>query len=442
MNRKFYHSVYLNEEKCFGCLNCIKRCPTQAIRIRGGRARIISEFCIDCGECIRQCPHHAKMSKTDSPDVLKQFEYTVAVPAPSLYSQFNHLTDVNIVLTALLLCGFDDVFEVSGAAELVSEATHRYIEQHEEQWPLISTACPTIERLIRVKFPNLLPHLLPILPPMEAAARIARRKAMQDSGLMSSQIGIIFISPCPSKTTFVREPLGIDKSEVDAVISVKDIYPELLSHMKEAERNMKNLSISGKTGVGWGISGGEAAGTLTDNYLAADGIENVIHVLEDLEDEKFQADLAFIELNACNGGCVGGVLNVENPYIAKAKIKQLNKHMHASGTGVSNYMEKYASLQELYWTRPIDYEPVYQLGSNMMESFSNLAAVEKLLKELPGLDCGSCGAPTCRSLAKDIIMKKNNAKREDCIYLCHDYCDTLKNSPIFKEEDNDNSATD
>ena len=60
---EFYHSVTLNEEKCVGCTNCIKRCPTEAIRVRGGKAVIASERCIDCGECIRICPHHAKRAR-------------------------------------------------------------------------------------------------------------------------------------------------------------------------------------------------------------------------------------------------------------------------------------------------------------------------------------------------------------------------------------------
>ena len=93
---------------------------------------------------------------------MKQFKYTVALPAPALYSQFNNLDDVNIVLNALLMMGFDDVFEVSAAAELVSEATRTYLTTHEEQLPLISTACPSVVRLIRVRFPNLIPHLLPL----------------------------------------------------------------------------------------------------------------------------------------------------------------------------------------------------------------------------------------------------------------------------------------
>ena len=152
---KFYHSVRLDEELCKGCINCIKRCPTQAIRVQDGKARINKKFCIDCGECIRVCPHHAKHAVYDQLQEMERFRYKVALPAPSLYSQFNNLDDINIVLHALLLMGFDDVFEVSAAAELVSEATRSYLTEHEDQLPLISTACPSVVRLIRVRFGDL-----------------------------------------------------------------------------------------------------------------------------------------------------------------------------------------------------------------------------------------------------------------------------------------------
>ncbi len=412
---KFFTAVRLDENLCKGCINCIKRCPTQAIRVRNGKAAITKKFCIDCGECIRICPHHAKLAIYDPLSIIKDYEYTVALPAPSLYGQFNNLEDVNIVLTALKHMGFNDVYEVSGAAELVSEVSRKYMAEHKEQWPLISTACPSVVRLIRVRFPNLIEHLLPVKAPVDLAASLAREKAMKETGLPADKIGIIFISPCPAKVSAVKTPLGIDKSEVDGVLAIKEIYPKLLPLMREAETDqaVEELAISGKIGISWGGTGGEAGGLLTDSYLAADGIENVIRVLEDLEDQKFSS-LEFIELNACSGGCVGGVLTVENPFVAKVKIKRLRKYMpvalnHLGGDKADN----------VFWTEEVRYEPVFKLGMDIRESIAMMAKVEELCDRFPGLDCGSCGAPTCKALAEDVV--RGVAREKDCIHILREY---------------------
>ena len=62
---KYTHSVTLDSDKCKGCINCIKKCPTQAIRVRNGKAVILEGRCIDCGECVKVCPHHAKKAVFD-----------------------------------------------------------------------------------------------------------------------------------------------------------------------------------------------------------------------------------------------------------------------------------------------------------------------------------------------------------------------------------------
>ena len=115
--------------------------------------------------------------------------------------------------------------------------------------------------------------------------------------------------------TDIEMPLGIEKSQVDGAIAISEVFPEL-SHKMDHLEKVEPLANSGVIGVGWSTSGGEAAALLNEKYLAADGIENVIRVLEEIEDERI-GDLDFIELNACSGGCVGGVLCVENPYVAR-----------------------------------------------------------------------------------------------------------------------------
>ena len=397
----------LRESACQGCINCIKYCPTQAIRVHNGKAHIIDKFCIDCGRCIRYCPHHAKVPVYDPLSVINDFKYTVALPAPSLYAQYNNLVNVDIVLNALLKLGFDDVYEVSAAAELVSEVSREYIKEHAAEAPFISSACPSVIRLIRVKFPSLISRLLPIKAPVEVAAEIARAKAVEKTGLNPDDIGIIFISPCPSKVSYAKAPLGIKKSSIDNVVAIKDVYPLLLPHMKHDETQLKPLSHSGRIGIGWSNAGGEVGGLLVDNYLAADGIVNILRVLEELEDEKLHG-LTFVELN---GGCVGGTLTVENAYIAMTKTKRLTKYQPVS----KNHLEDNPEIRNLYWADDIEYEPVFRLGNTFKESLRMMSNVEQLTAMFPGLDCGSCGAPTCQTLAEDIV--RGEAEPNDCIYV-------------------------
>lgn len=427
---EFYHSVHLDSSRCKGCINCIKRCPTQAIRVHNGKAVIKSQFCIDCGECIRICPHHAKQATYDSLDVLKNYEYTVALPAPSLYGQFNNVDDANIILRALIKIGFNDVFEVSAAAEMVSEMSRKYVEEHQEDKPFISTACPTVVRLIRVRFPNLIPHLFPFKAPIDIAASLAREKAMKQTGLPREKIGIIFISPCPAKVTACKDTLGIEKSDVDAVVAIKDIYTKIIPYMSYHDDLFMDYVKSGRIGVGWGNSGGEAGGLLTDSYLAADGIENVIRVLEDLEDQKF-TDLDFIELDACSGGCVGGVMTVENPYVAQAKLKKLCKYLPVARNHIGNIY-----LDNAFFEKPIEYMPVFKLGNTFAESFSMMQQVEDLCSKLPGLDCGSCGAPSCKALAEDIV--RGEASDKDCIFVFRKYVSQISaDFPDIDDDDDD-----
>lgn len=195
---KNLHSIMLDKEKCKGCTNCIKRCPTEAIRVRNSKARIIDQRCIDCGECIRTCPYHAKYAITDSLEEINKFQYKVALPAPSFYAQFE-VDDVNKLLYALLNLGFDDIFEVAKAAEIVTHFTKQFILSDKNKKPVISSACPAVVRLIQTKFPDLIENILPIASPMEVAAYIAKKKIHKEKGIDEDKIGAFFIISMCSK---------------------------------------------------------------------------------------------------------------------------------------------------------------------------------------------------------------------------------------------------
>lgn len=425
----FFHSVELDSSKCKGCINCIKRCPTEAIRVRNGKASIISERCIDCGECIRICPHHAKKAITDPLERVWDFKYRVAIPAPALYGQFNNLDDVDYVLTAFLDMGFDGVFEVARAAELVSEATRILMNNGELRRPVISSACPAIARLIRVRFPNLCENVLPLNSPMEEAARLARIEAVEKSGLKPEEIGIFFITPCPAKATDIKSPIGMEKSNVDGAIAISTIYPRLVHFMDKIDKPLE-LSQCGIIGVGWAGIGGESAALLKERYLAADGIENCIDVLEQLEDDKLH-DLDFIELNACSAGCVGGVLTVANPYVARAEIQRLRQYLPVA----MNHLEDNNVPDEMRWTEPLEELDVLKLADNVREAMQMMQLIEKITACLPGLDCGTCGAPSCRALAEDMVRGK--AGESDCVFFLGDKKSEKQYIPVpFRNIDN------
>lgn len=408
----YAHSVFLDAEKCTGCTTCIRHCPTEAIRVRDGHAVIKETRCIDCGECIRTCPQKAKRAVCNKLADMQRFKWKIALPAPALYGQFDNLDDVDCVLGGLLHIGFDDVYEVAQAAELVSAYTRLYLNTEGIKKPIISSACPVVVRLIALRFPSLKENLLQMLPPMEIAARLARERAQkQHPELAPDDIGVCFISPCPAKASYVKNGFAGYKSRVDAVVSVSDIYFELIGAMSHTLPET-SLSGSGMIGIGWATTGGEATALFNDRYLAADGIEHIIHVLDQIENGNIPP-LEFIELNACTGGCVGGVLNIQDPFIAKARMQTLRRYLPVS-QNLLRPDEQYIPADYFFEEMP-EYQPISQLADSMAQSMRMLSDIQTLRGTFPGIDCGACGAPTCRAFAEDVVCGR--AAKDGCALL-------------------------
>ncbi len=430
MAADYKHSVSLDIEKCKGCTTCLKRCPTEAIRIRDGHAVINSGRCIDCGECIRVCPYKAKKATHDSLSILGDYKYTIALPAPSLYGQFDNLDNIGYIIRGLLDLGFDDVFEVACAAELVSAYTRKYINREDVKKPILSSACPAITRIISMNYPDLCENIMPILPPVDIAAILAREKALcEHPELKPEEIGIIFISPCPAKVSYVKNSFAGERNYISATISVRDVYFALLDVMKKREDEPLEATESGMIGIGWASTGGESTAILNDRYLAADGIENCIRVLDQIENSDITT-LDFIEFNACSGGCVGGAMTVANPYIAQARLQSLKRYLPVSPNRPASDWIPDQYFQE----KTVEYNPYSLLSDDRKTAMRMMSDIESITKELPGLDCGSCGAPTCMAFAEDIVKCETSA--DECTVIMrqifHEYLDKRREKSLLE----------
>ena len=410
MSETYLHSVSLDRSKCTGCTTCLKRCPTEAIRIRHNSASIIHERCIDCGECIKVCPHHAKVALTDPIDIIKNYKYAIALPAPTLYAQFQGTHKIEPIIAALFKLGFDDVFEVARAAEIVSYAISKALREENRPKPVISSACPAVLRLIQVHFPALLDNVIDFISPMEAAAKIAKEEFAQKHGVDISEIGAFFISPCAAKMTAVKAPIGQEKSYVDGVIAIKDVYKDMRAAIHDGFDPFE-IERASTVGVKWAVPGGEAEALGVKSSLCVDGIENVKNVLEQIENARIRS-LVYFEGLACVNGCLGGPLTVENSFVAKNRLRSVMNRTEQKTVQRTEIFE--TANETLRMTEEIEPNNSMQLEGTMKERIAMADRIDALEKSLPGLDCGSCGSPTCRALAWDIAH--GYANELNCIF--------------------------
>ena len=173
-------------------------------------------------------------------------------------------------------------------------------------------------------------------------------------------------------------------------------------------------SQSGIAGVKWASSGGESEGLYADRYLAADGMVNAIQVLDAIETGEMP-HLEFVELNACPGGCVGGAATVENPYISRARIYAMRHSLPSNQNYLKliNQKPDYVPQNVLLDSPLVNHVPEVRLSNNLTEAMRMMQKIDSIYQTLPKIDCGSCGAPTCRAFAEDVV--KGECQLNDCV---------------------------
>jgi iron only hydrogenase large subunit-like protein len=393
-------------------------CPTQAIRVRAEKAKIVEEKCIDCGECITACPNDAIIAQTDPFGELAKFKHTVALPSPGLQAQFGKEILPKRIIESLKKLGFDDAFDLSLTCGEVSFAIQEYLREYKGPKPLISIACPTVVRLIQVKYPELIDQLIPIDLPREVAARELKKKKSKKLGLKENEIGIFYLTPCPAKMISIKQPAEKGKSHMDGAISISDIYGPLLSALENVKKETyrKDLEDICILGMGWAMEGGISRTLRLKNTLAVSGLAEVIKVFDDIETGKLR-NIDFIEAYSCHQGCVGGSLTVENIYTSHNKILKLIETLEYEQIKACPdirevrklYKQNYFFINGKFEPRPL--EP---LDKDLAKAIKKRKKKEDIYESLPKIDCGVCGAPTCLTFAEDVV--KGEAKQTDCIF--------------------------
>ncbi len=415
---QYFHSIRIDPEKCNGRMKCLRMCPTQAIRIRDGKAVIIEEKCIDCGECITVCPHNAIIPMTDPFGETSRFRHTVVMPSPALYAQFGREILPEKILAGIKKLGFDDAFDLAFTCGEVSFAIQEYLREYKGPKPLISNVCPTIVRLIQVKYPALIDQIIPIDTPRELAAREIKKAKSKTLGLRDEDIGIFYLTPCPVKMISIKQPAEKGKSHIDGAIAISDFYGPLLSAMEDIEKKsyheaLKSICI---LGIGWAMVGGICRTLRLKNSLAVSGLNEVLKVFDDIERGRLK-NIDFIEAYSCHQGCVGGSLTVENLYISYNKILKLIETLEFEQIKACPDIREVRKLyKENYFLfeGKLEPRPLKPLDKDLTRAIRKRKEKEQIFESLPKIDCGACGAPTCLTFAEDVV--KGEAALSDCIF--------------------------
>ncbi|MDD4320144.1 MAG: [Fe-Fe] hydrogenase large subunit C-terminal domain-containing protein [Acidaminococcaceae bacterium] len=423
MSDSYLHSVYVIKDACNGCVACVKYCPTEAIRVRNGKAEIISTRCIDCGECIRRCPTHAMTAVVDTLEATHKYSYNVVLAAPSLYAQFPASVRREVIWQGLKMLGFDEIFDLSAAGDYIAQEIEQYVQCYTGgRKPIISSACPAVLRLIQVKFPELIQQVIPVLSPGEAAAIYVKKNVCAKQNLSEEKVGVWFITPCPAKGTNIRQSVDVKHTKLAGSISEASIYGELRRVMHNAipEENLKQTITTGSSyGVGWGSCGGEIAASGLENALSVQGVSDVFEVLEQISMNKMN-DVDFVELYSCSRGCVGGPFVAINRFVAEKNLKlrirtlrqnEPQERLAARKSGMT--CDGFPTSED--YVKVLEPRPMMQLDEDINIAMEKLEKMDTVLNTLPGIDCGACGAPNCQCLAEDIVQGK--AFETDCIFI-------------------------
>lgn len=415
----FNHALKFREDICIGCSHCMNVCPTEAIRVKTGKAKLIDNRCVDCGECYRVCPVGAIIVEQDEINEIQNFKHRVALVPAIFTGQFPDNITKNEIIQSIFELGFTEVYEVEHSVSFLIEEYEKLFVENPIK-PQISTFCPAIVRLIQVKFPTLVNNLILLKAPLDFTALNARKNLM-DQGASYDEIGVFYITPCAAKIVAIKYPVGEEKSVIDGAINMNYIFNKSFKIIKNGinKDKAKNVKPLSKESICWSLTGGEANNLKGKRTLAIDEISNVIEFLEKVENDEVEG-IDFLELRACDESCAGGILCPGNRFLTVEKMhKRSEKCEDVIDADFLSHNQDVKNnsvyLKENSAINSISARSIMKLDDNVAEAMVKMKRMFEINNMLPQVDCGICGNPSCQSFAEDIIQNKANIKQ--CVFV-------------------------
>lgn len=360
---------------CKNCIKCVKTCPMDAISIVNEQVIIDKDKCINCDICIQACDQKVlRVKQVDLQNALKKHDFNIALIPTAILSDLKTYQEIKNIAHAIKKFGFDEVVQYSDIeGRLYKQALKDSIGKHKV---MLTSFCPTINKLIKNDYPTLIDHLLPYDYPIEIAAKKLRAK------YKDKNIGIYSLCECVGKLTLAKKPFGNDNSNIDYALSISQMFPQI----NKLKDNCQEDIEMNKYGVKSIVS--DLYGNRDLSVISVEGLPQIRKVLDLIEfDQLKHADL--IALFNCYQGCIGGYYLWSNPFEGCFNIESMISECH----------KDIVALDEA------DYKKIHTINSdekNFKERLAWFNKVNAILETLPQFDCGSCGFANCRGLASRI----------------------------------------
>lgn len=405
--------------KCKHCYKCVRYCDVKAIMIKDERAEIMPDKCILCGHCLQICPQEAKTLNSDLSLVqamVRRGEKVIVSIAPSYMGLLTYKT-IGQVKNALKRLGFYDVRETSEGAAVVTEEYSRLLAEGTME-NIITTCCPSVNSLIEIYYPQLVPYMAPVVSPMIAHGMIIKKQ--------HPDAKVVFLGPCIAKKQESEDVRHADI--IDAVLNFNDIRSWLADEhvvIEECE-DEPFVQIDPKVNRLYPVTNGVVSSVLstekkTDGYrkFYVHGLSNCIDLCKSMVRGEIKG--CFIEMNSCSGGCIKGP-TVNDETISRFKVKLDMEETISREPADSGEIEKVLSqisFVKNFEDRSVD-DPM-----PTEEQIREILRMTGKTRPEDELNCGACGYPTCREKAIAVFQKK--AELNMCIPFMHDKAESFAN---------------